>query len=344
MSHGLIIAGFHRSGTSAVSQNLQSAGLFLGSNLLGAADSNSHGHFEDLDVIHFHEAVLADARLDWATPFDNVVELSSERKRWIAEFIESRGQTAEPWGFKDPRVCHFLDYWKAAFSDFKTLIVFRHPASCAQSLHRRHAIALLDSGGNDGVSRRLFDDVDLALKLWLSYNRRLVNFAQQYIDDTLVVSHSNFARGAPIAELLSTKFGFQLAPISPKETFDESAVSELTEPLNVVDRALIGETLELWEELRRLEVKTDPRTSHSTTSELSLNDFRYDFNASSCDAERRLYKFQNEILLRRISKEREHVHNLNKKVEELDIIRNRVRKFPFNIYFSNKKKYRIIIN
>ena len=51
MSDQLIVAGFHRSGTSLVCQLLHRAGLFLGYDLLGPAFSNPHGHFEDTEVL-----------------------------------------------------------------------------------------------------------------------------------------------------------------------------------------------------------------------------------------------------------------------------------------------------
>ena len=58
MSHQLIIAGFHRSGTSLVSQLLHRAGLFLGYDLMGASFSNPHGHYEDIEVYDLHEQIL----------------------------------------------------------------------------------------------------------------------------------------------------------------------------------------------------------------------------------------------------------------------------------------------
>ena len=65
MSEQLIIAGFHRSGTSLVCQLLHRAGLFLGDELLGATFSNPNGHFEDAEVVELHERILADNGRTW---------------------------------------------------------------------------------------------------------------------------------------------------------------------------------------------------------------------------------------------------------------------------------------
>jgi hypothetical protein len=75
LSEQLIVAGFHRSGTSLVCQLLHRAGLFLGYDLMGAAFSNPYGHFEDTEVHHLHEQILADNGHTWmvSEPFLPVI-------------------------------------------------------------------------------------------------------------------------------------------------------------------------------------------------------------------------------------------------------------------------------
>src|SRR5687767_12826738 len=76
----LIIAGFHRSGTSLVSELLNRAGLFLGDDLIGAHPTNPYGHFEDRDFTRFHDALLADNQRSWhiTAPFIPVIT----QQRW----------------------------------------------------------------------------------------------------------------------------------------------------------------------------------------------------------------------------------------------------------------------
>src|ERR687896_198189 len=75
LNHQLIVAGFHRSGTSLVCQLLHRAGLFLGYNLLGPAFSNPHGHFEDTEILEIHQQILADNGHTWlvSEPFLPVI-------------------------------------------------------------------------------------------------------------------------------------------------------------------------------------------------------------------------------------------------------------------------------
>ena len=61
----LIIAGFHRSGTSAVARTLALSGLHLGDDLLGSEPSNPYGHYEDNEVIAIHQTLLDVNGLDW---------------------------------------------------------------------------------------------------------------------------------------------------------------------------------------------------------------------------------------------------------------------------------------
>ena len=82
MADQLIVAGFHRSGTSATAQLLHRAGLFLGDELLEATASNRYGHFEDREVVNIHHDLLADNDLTWLVdrPFVPVVGA----QRWEA--------------------------------------------------------------------------------------------------------------------------------------------------------------------------------------------------------------------------------------------------------------------
>jgi hypothetical protein len=44
---------------------LHKAGLFVGDRLLGAVPSNPHGHYEDEEVLRFHDRVLEANGCNW---------------------------------------------------------------------------------------------------------------------------------------------------------------------------------------------------------------------------------------------------------------------------------------
>ena len=65
MNTQVIILGFHRSGTSLFTDYLNQAGLFVGSDLLGATPTNHRGHFEDRGIVSFHTSMLQRAGVNW---------------------------------------------------------------------------------------------------------------------------------------------------------------------------------------------------------------------------------------------------------------------------------------
>lgn len=65
----LFILGMHRSGTSALSGAIASAGVYFGDDLLEAeAGVNDKGFWEHRELVRLNEALLAHAELKWFTP------------------------------------------------------------------------------------------------------------------------------------------------------------------------------------------------------------------------------------------------------------------------------------
>ena len=159
MSEQLIIAGFHRSGTSLVCQLLHRAGLFLGDELLGATFSNPNGHFEDAEVVELHERILADNGRTWRVGEHFAPVLADSHLECMRRLVERREARHRLWGFKDPRVCLFLPLWKHLLPRARVLLVYRHFAEATRSLARPRprrsssAAAPGRSSGSSGVSR-----------------------------------------------------------------------------------------------------------------------------------------------------------------------------------------------
>src|SRR5215204_5245116 len=107
MSDQLIIAGFHRSGTSATAQILHRAGLFLGDELLEALPSNPYGHFEDKEIKRLHEGIFADNERGWIIDEPFLPMIGQRRWQQMQALIERRNSEHSLWGFKDPRACLF---------------------------------------------------------------------------------------------------------------------------------------------------------------------------------------------------------------------------------------------
>lgn len=260
MSRALIIAGFHRSGTSLTTRLLHAAGLFIGDELLGALPSNPYGHFEDSEVVGLHDGLLKDNGLRWQLADPIVPYVDPTRWEQLQDLVQRRHSAHALWGFKDPRVCLFLPMWKHVVPDARVLIVFRHYADCAHSLERRHAEQLVDAFGPPEVHRRFWEEPDLALRMWLNYNAPLLRFAARYPQDVHVVSFAAIRSGYGLVEALRRRWDLPLRPTSALEVFDPTITRDRTHPQPIVDRGLGGRLEQMLFRLRHLEQASRERT------------------------------------------------------------------------------------
>jgi hypothetical protein len=265
LSDQLIVAGFHRSGTSLVCQLLHRAGLFLGYDLLGPAFSNPHGHFEDTEILHLHQQILADNGQTWviSEPFLPVVtEPHWERLRGI---IERRDAEYDLWGFKDPRVCSFMMLWKHLLPGAKALLVYRHFSDSTYSLGRRQSTELLSNPtGPQGMYRRFWEEPDLALRMWLTHNEALLTFARTYPEDTLALSLGMFQSGFPIVRAINHRWGLALEEVPTSAVFDLTVTDGRPGKQPISDRRLIHRIDETWQALEALSKQTERALGQAT--------------------------------------------------------------------------------
>lgn len=258
MSGQLIVAGFHRSGTSLVCQLLHRAGLFLGYDLLGAVFSNPLGHFEDAEVVNLHEQILADNGLSWMVgePFLPVV--GEPRWQSMERFINRRNAEHGLWGFKDPRVCSFMMPWKLLLPEARVLLIYRHFSDSTYSLGRRQSTELLSNpAGPPHIYRCFWEEPDLALRMWLTHNDALLAFARTYPEDTLVVSLEMVQNGFPVVAAVNQRWGFGLEEVPVSEVFDPTAIERRSGKQPVSDRRLIDRIDATWQALEELSEQSE---------------------------------------------------------------------------------------
>lgn len=246
----LIIAGFHRSGTSMTAQQLQAAGLDLGTQLFGGTASNPEGHFEDADVVRLHDRTLADCDSNWQHSDATPITVSGQRKQAFDAYLRRRNASGTPWGFKDPRVCLFLETWAEICPSMSVVMVYRDYWSCTASLRDRHSLALIQ-GSSKKVHLRFWLEPELPLRMWLTYNRRLVEFARRHPGRCLVVSQDAVLHGYPIAAAVRREVGLPLEP-QPPGTVNPLYAKAPSRPLFAVPGELLRELDGLWNELQTL--------------------------------------------------------------------------------------------
>jgi hypothetical protein len=255
-SSEIIVAGFHRSGTSSVAQLLHAAGLFLGDDLIGAMPYNPYGHYEDRTVVRIHDQILQDNGVNWQVTEQPLWAIGRDRWAGMEQFVAQRRLQHRLWGFKDPRVCLFLPAWKHLLPDCKVLITYRPVSDCSYSLARRHALELFTRSGPAEVHRRFFTIPDLAPRMWLAHNRALVEFARSHPNDVLTISFNALLRGLPLTRLIRARWGAGLREVPTFSVMDPMATTRRDYRQPLADPSLADEIDSVFEDLRELEHQT----------------------------------------------------------------------------------------
>ena len=269
MSNQLIVAGFHRSGTSLVCQLLRRAGLFLGYDLLGSAFSNPYGHFEDVEIFNLHQRILADNGQTWLVSEPFLPVITGSHWQNMKRIIQRRNAEHDFWGFKDPRVCLFMMVWKHLLPKAKALLVYRHFSDSTYSLARRQSAELFSNIAADSkrLYGRFWEEPDLALRMWLTHNDALLTFARIYPEDTLTVSLNMVQNGFPVIGAINRRWGLGLDEVSVSEVFDPAVTDGRSGKQPISDRRLIGRVEATWQALERLGKRTERMVEEATVVE-----------------------------------------------------------------------------
>ena len=146
---GIIVAGMHRSGTSALTRMLGSLGCRLPKTLLEPNEYNALGYWESSEISELNDAILESAGSSWddweafhqgwyASP---VADEFRGRARTV---LENEFGDSRLFVLKDPRVCRLLEFWIDVLKDIAAApviaVTIRNPLEVAASLHHRDMI------------------------------------------------------------------------------------------------------------------------------------------------------------------------------------------------------------
>ena len=145
----MIVAGMHRSGTSALTRVLGYCGLHMPRTLVPADEGNTAGHWESALVCQLNDKLLSRIGLDWISWRRGAADIASQRD--YADLLrEGRRIIRHEYGnsgdivLKDPRISRLLPFWLDVLAqlDIEPVIVLalRAPDQVALSLRRRNAI------------------------------------------------------------------------------------------------------------------------------------------------------------------------------------------------------------
>jgi O-antigen biosynthesis protein len=141
----ICILGMHRSGTSLTARLLNLLGVYLGpkEHMIQPGPDNPQGFWEHQFITELNNEILA--RLDsrsWdpAPTFPSGWESSSkfaDLRSKARSIIAQDFNTSLLWGWKDPRNCLTLPFWKKLLPSMKFVICLRNPIDVARSLEER---------------------------------------------------------------------------------------------------------------------------------------------------------------------------------------------------------------
>jgi len=144
----IVVLGMHRSGTSAITRGLKSLGVGLGDHLMPAIpNDNDKGFWEDVELTALNENVLAAVGCTWHSlrlikPNELTGRQLAPLRLRASKLLEEKLGGNRTFGFKDPRLCRLLPFWKEVFSNLRLrdeyVIALRNPLSVAVSLARRN--------------------------------------------------------------------------------------------------------------------------------------------------------------------------------------------------------------
>ncbi|MEG3973335.1 sulfotransferase, partial [Microcoleus sp. herbarium8] len=200
----LVIISMHRSGSSLTASLLQSAGLHIGRNLMEGDEKNVKGYYENLDFYDFHRTVLASQGVDengWTLQEKIEVE---DRFLEEAKEIVDKASVSGVWGWKEPRTTLFLEFWADLLPQANFLLMYRSPWEVVESLYRQ----------NHGLFKT---QPELAVKLWMHYNQKIINFYNHSSSRCLLVNTKTLIQNpAASIEAINQKFKLHLAPPDAK--------------------------------------------------------------------------------------------------------------------------------
>ena len=129
-----------RSGTSLVARLLNLLGVYLGpeEHLLAANSANERGFWEHQKIVEINNAILARFGCSWpgsiALPpgWADDAKIDDLRDAAIA-LIREEFSAAPLWGFKDPRACVTMPFWRKILPNMRFVLSFRNPIDTSRS-------------------------------------------------------------------------------------------------------------------------------------------------------------------------------------------------------------------
>lgn len=251
----LVILGYHRSGTSAVSQNCNAAGLFVGFEMLEANATNPMGHFEDVQILDLHVDILSYNGEHWLAPSPFTPIYTRKFFNQARHIASERDLEFAVWGFKEPRTCLFLDLWELVLNDPRYIVCLRHYESCIYSLQRRSLKDIKDIKERKCAliqGSKIADPTELCLS-WINYMDNILRLLSRSPEKCLVFRVDKAEGDQSLAKNINDRFGTNLDPIKIEETFQPALFNKQSRIGVEIDEGVKAQADKVWNKLCEFE-------------------------------------------------------------------------------------------
>jgi hypothetical protein len=180
------VLGMGRSGTSLTTRVLNLLGVDLGpeEGLIGGSPSNSRGYWERHAILELNDVVLRAMGGDYANPpqlepgwqRSPVLGILMQRAR---DLVDDCFAGRDLWGFKEPRTCFTLAFWRDVLPEMRYVICVRNPAEVSASLGRYPGFEFTD----DAHCERLWFRSIAGALVETSGSPRMLIFYEDYFCD-----------------------------------------------------------------------------------------------------------------------------------------------------------------
>ena len=301
----LIITGMHRSGTSLTASLFQSVGVNIGENLVGPEYGNIKGHFENIEFVQLHKGILQSQGLDDLGTNLEIKDIPVKKihLKSAKRLIKKNQENHKIWGWKDPRTTLFLNFWLNLLPDAKFIFVYRSPWEVVDSLYRR------------STDEKLLEQPEIAVKMWLNYNQRILDFYQQIPQQCLIAKVDSIGKNSEnFIQGVNEKFNIDLA-VPPPGNFEESLLVKdiiKTSKQSLIEKCF-PETLDVYQKLEKIALggKSEEKSKNIIQNDLPLWQFQDWFNIRSLEK-------QINLLQTDVEKRQEFFQEAQQKVSTLE--------------------------
>ncbi|MEI2418732.1 chromosome partitioning protein ParA, partial [Arthrospira platensis SPKY2] len=145
---------------------------------------------------------------------EDKISVTPTQRQQAQQLIAQNQDPLSPWGWKDPRTTLLLDFWAELIPEAKFIFVYRTPWEVVDSLYRR------------STDEALITSPEMAVKMWIFYNRQILNFYQNHPQRCLlanVYKVGNYSKD--VVKALNQKFDLELRIDDSKDNFDDKLLS-----------------------------------------------------------------------------------------------------------------------